>query len=41
VIGVGIDAVDIERFRRLLVRRPQLAERIFTGAERSFFVRAR
>lgn len=36
MIGVGIDAVDIERFRRLLVRRPQLAERIFTGAERSF-----
>jgi len=35
VIGVGIDAVDVERFRRLLSRRPQLAGRVFTEAERS------
>ena len=35
VIGLGIDAVDIERFRRLLARRPQAAARIFTDAERS------
>ncbi len=32
---MGIDAVDIERFRRLLARRPQATERIFTDAERS------
>jgi holo-[acyl-carrier protein] synthase len=35
VIGLGIDAVDVERFRRLLARRPQLALRVFTDAERS------
>jgi len=36
VIGIGIDAVDVERFRRLLARRPQLAQRVFTDAERTF-----
>jgi holo-[acyl-carrier protein] synthase len=36
VIGMGIDAVDVERFRRLLARRPKVAQRIFTDAERSF-----
>jgi holo-[acyl-carrier protein] synthase len=35
VIGVGIDAVDVERFRQLLARRPALAHRVFTEAERS------
>jgi len=35
VIGVGIDAVDVERFRRLLERRPRLADRVFTDAERT------
>jgi holo-[acyl-carrier protein] synthase len=33
---MGIDAVDVERFRQLLARRPNLAQRIFTDAERSF-----
>lgn len=33
---MGIDAVDVERFRQLLIRRPSLAQRIFTDAERSF-----
>ncbi|MGD0982255.1 MAG: holo-ACP synthase [Acidimicrobiales bacterium] len=32
---MGIDLVDIERFRRLLARRPQALERMFTPAERS------
>ncbi|MGA8681219.1 MAG: holo-ACP synthase [Acidimicrobiales bacterium] len=36
VIGVGIDAVDIDRFRLLLARRPRMAERLFSGAERAF-----
>jgi holo-[acyl-carrier protein] synthase len=36
VIGLGIDMVDIGRFRLLLSRRPEAAERIFTAAERSF-----
>jgi len=33
VIGVGIDAVDVERFRRSLERTPSLAPRLFTPAE--------
>jgi holo-[acyl-carrier protein] synthase len=32
---VGIDAVDIERFRRVLGRRPFLADRLFSVAERT------
>jgi holo-[acyl-carrier protein] synthase len=35
VIGVGIDAVEIDRFRDVLQRRPQMAERLFSGAERA------
>lgn len=35
VSGIGIDAVDIDRFRRVLTRRPSLAERLFTQAERA------
>jgi holo-[acyl-carrier protein] synthase len=33
MFGLGIDAVDIERFRSLLERRPQLRQRLFTPAE--------
>jgi len=36
VCGVGVDAVDIDRFRRALGRRPALAERLFTSAERDY-----
>jgi len=35
VIGVGIDAVDVDRFRAVLDRRPRFAERVFTAAERA------
>ena len=35
MIGVGIDAVDVERFRRSLARTPGLAARLFTDAERA------
>lgn len=31
--GIGIDAVDIDRFRGLLERRPTLRERLFTADE--------
>lgn len=31
--GVGIDAVDIERFRRSLERTPRMRSRLFTDAE--------
>jgi holo-[acyl-carrier protein] synthase len=35
VVGVGVDAVEVERFRRLLGRRPRFAERVFSPAERA------
>ena len=34
VAGVGIDAVDVDRFRAVLQRRPGMADRLFTDAER-------
>ena len=34
IVGVGIDVVDVERFARILARRPGLAERLFTPSER-------
>ncbi len=33
VIGVGLDLVDIERFRAVLARQPALRQRLFTGDE--------
>ncbi|MHB8329389.1 MAG: holo-ACP synthase [Acidimicrobiales bacterium] len=36
VRGVGIDAVDVVRFRRVLERRPALAFRLFTDGEREY-----
>jgi holo-[acyl-carrier protein] synthase len=39
VIGVGIDAVDVERFRHVLERRPRLIERVFTERERADMAR--
>jgi holo-[acyl-carrier protein] synthase len=36
VSGVGIDLLDIERLERALERRPRLAERLFTDAERAY-----
>ncbi len=37
--SVGIDLVDVERLERALIRRPRLAERLFTDAERAFAAR--
>ena len=34
--GVGIDLLEIERLERALERRPRLAERVFTDAERDY-----
>ena len=34
MIGVGIDAVEIRRFREVLERRPLMVDRLFSGAER-------
>jgi len=36
VVGVGIDAVDLDRFRTVLARRPRLAGRLFSGAEQEY-----
>jgi holo-[acyl-carrier protein] synthase len=36
LVGLGIDSVDIDRFRRVLARRPAMADRLFTEAERSY-----
>ena len=35
MIGIGIDAVDIQRLGDLLTRRPAMAERLFTEVERT------
>jgi holo-[acyl-carrier protein] synthase len=35
LVGVGVDAVDVARFRRVLDRRPRFASRWFTASERS------
>src|SRR3712207_4639419 len=34
--GVGIDLLEIDRMERALARRPRLAERLFTEAERAY-----
>src|ERR1700722_8836365 len=31
IVGVGVDAVDLDRFRRVLDRRTRMADRLFTG----------
>jgi len=36
VVGVGIDAVDLERFGRALERRASLADRLFTAGELAY-----
>jgi holo-[acyl-carrier protein] synthase len=36
VIGLGIDAVDIPRFRAVLARRPGMEARLFTPGEREY-----
>jgi holo-[acyl-carrier protein] synthase len=34
--GIGIDLLEVERLERALERRPRLAERVFTDAERAY-----
>ncbi len=36
MIGIGVDAVDIERFRRSLERTPTMRDRLFTSAELAY-----
>ncbi len=33
VVGIGVDAVDIDRFRRSLERTPSMRDRLFTSHE--------
>ena len=35
VVGIGVDAVDVARFRQLLARRPGFAARFFTATEQA------
>ena len=39
--GVGIDAVEVDRFRKVLARTPGVARRLFTDAERAYGQRAK
>ena len=39
--GIGIDAVEVERFRTVLARRPSVARRLFTDGERDSLARRR
>lgn len=36
MIGIGVDTVEVARFRDVLVRTPSIAERLFTDAEREY-----
>jgi len=36
VVGVGVDAVDLDRLRRVLARRAHMATRLFTGGELAY-----
>ena len=36
VVGVGVDAVDLHRLRRVLDRRANMATRLFTGGELAY-----
>ncbi len=41
MIGIGIDTVEVERFRRALTQRPGIADRLFTPAEQAYGRRQR
>jgi holo-[acyl-carrier protein] synthase len=41
MIGIGVDLVEIDRFRHALERTPALMDRIFTAAERDYSLRRR
>ncbi len=39
MIGLGIDAVEVDRFRSVLFRTPGVADRLFTDGERAYGAR--
>jgi len=40
VRGLGVDAVDLARFKEVMTRRPALVDRLFTEAERAYAERS-
>ncbi len=36
MVGVGIDSVEVERFREMLERQPKMLERLFTDGEKAY-----
>jgi holo-[acyl-carrier protein] synthase len=40
VLGTGVDAVDVDRFRTILERRPTIKRRLFTASEREYAERS-
>ena len=36
IVGVGVDVVDVERFRGVLARTPSMRDRLFTAAELAY-----
>jgi holo-[acyl-carrier protein] synthase len=40
IVGIGVDEVEVDRFRRSLERTPTLARRLFTDDERAYGVAA-
>ncbi|MBK5224215.1 MAG: holo-ACP synthase [Acidimicrobiia bacterium] len=41
MIGIGVDLVDIDRFREVIARTPTMVDRLFSGAERSYAAQQR
>ncbi len=41
VRGIGVDAVDVVRFRHVMERRPGIVDRLFTDTERAYAERSR
>ncbi len=39
LLGIGTDLVEVDRFRLALERRPRIAERLFSDAERAYAFR--
>ncbi len=41
MIGIGVDLVELDRFRLAMTRTPKITERCFTEAERAYALRKR
>lgn len=41
MIGIGIDAVEVDRFRRVIARTPGVVQRLFTADEQAYGARFR